>query len=54
MEEEKEKDLSKTYSITLTDNQKTYLTDAGIALAGYLIAKHLNSSAVKDTRHRDY
>jgi hypothetical protein len=52
MEEEKDS-TSKTYSITLTDNQKTYLTYVGIALAGYFIAKHLLTSAMKDSRYHD-
>jgi hypothetical protein len=52
MEESKDTS-SKTYSVTLTDDQKTYLMYAGIALAGYFLAKHLVKSAVKDSRH-DY
>ena len=48
--EVKEKDDPKTFSLTLTGEQRQYLMYTGVALLGYLLAKHLVKSAVKSLK----
>ena len=48
--EKKAKEDPKTFSITLTADQRKLLKYSGIALAGYFFAKHLIKSAVKSIR----
>ena len=49
----KEKEDPKTFSLTLTSEQRKYLTYTGIALAGYFLARHLVKSAVKSLKDND-
>ena len=49
----KEKEDPKTFSLTLTSDQRKYLTYTGIALAGYFLARHLVKSAVKSLKDND-
>jgi len=49
----KEKEDPKTFSLTLTGEQRKYLTYTGIALAGYFLARHLVKSAVKELKDYD-
>ena len=49
----KEKEDPKTFSLTLTGDQRKYLTYTGIALAGYFLARHLVKSAVKSLKDND-
>ena len=51
--EVKEKEDPKTFSLTLTGEQRKYLTYTGIALAGYFLARHLVKSAVKQLKDND-
>ena len=46
----KEKEDPKTFSLTLTAEQRKYLTYTGVALAGYFLARHLVKSAVKELK----
>ena len=47
----KEKDDPKTFSLTLTGEQRKYLMYTGVALLGYFLAKHLVKSAVKSLKN---
>ena len=49
----KEKDDLKTFSLTLTGEQRKYLMYTGVALLGYILAKHLVKSAVKNLKDND-
>jgi len=49
----KEKDDPKTFSLTLTGEQRKYLMYTGVALLGYFLAKHLVKSAVKNLKDND-
>ena len=49
----KEKDDSKTFSLTLTGEQRKYLMYTGVTLLGYLLAKHLVKSAVKNLKDNE-
>ena len=49
----KEKEYPKTFSLTLTAEQRKYLTYTGIALLGYFLARHLVKSAVKSLKDND-
>ena len=49
----KEKEDPKTFSLTLTAEQRKYLTYTGIALLGYFLARHLVKSAVKQLKDND-
>ena len=49
----KEKEDPKTFSLTLTAEQRKYLTYTGIALLGYFLARHLVKSAVKSLKDND-
>ena len=40
----------KTYTITLTKDQRTLLTYTGIGIIGFFIAKYMIKSAVKSIR----
>ena len=49
----KEKDDPKTFSLTLTGEQRKYLMYTGVALLGYFLAKHLVKSAVKSLKDNE-
>ena len=49
----KEKEDPKTFSLTLTPEQRKYLSYTAIALLGYFLARHLVKSAVKSLREND-
>ena len=49
----KEKEDPKTFSLTLTGEQRKYLMYMGVALAGYFLARHLVKSAVKELKDND-
>ena len=49
----KEKDVPKTFSLTLTGEQRKYLMYTGVALLGYFLAKHLVKSAVKSLKDNE-
>ena len=49
----KEKDDPKTFSLTLTGEQRKYLMYTGVAILGYFLAKHLVKSAVKNLKDND-
>ena len=48
-----EKDDPKTFSLTLTGEQRKYLMYTGVALLGYFLAKHLVKSAVKSLKDNE-
>ena len=48
--EKKAKEDPKTFTITLTANQRKLLTYTGVAIGGYFLASHLIKSAVKSIR----
>ena len=45
------KEDPQTYSITLTAEQRKLLMYSGFAIAGYLLAKHLVKSAVRQSSY---
>ena len=49
----KEKEDPKTFSLTLTGEQREYLMYTGMALLGYFLTKHLVKSAVKSLKEND-
>ena len=49
----KEKEDPKTFSLTLTGEQRKYLMYTGVALAGYFLVRHLVKSAVKSLKDND-
>ena len=49
----KEKEDPKTFSLTLTGEQRKYLMYTGVALAGYFLARHLVKSAVRSLKEND-
>ena len=49
----KEKEDTKTFSLTLTAEQRKYLMYTGVALLGYFLARHLVKSAVKELKDKD-
>ena len=48
-----EKDDPKTFSLTLTGEQRKYLMYTGVALLGYFLAKRLVKSAVKSLKDNE-
>ena len=46
----KEKEDPKTFTLTLTAEQRKYLSYSALALLGYLLARHLVKSAVKSLK----
>ena len=50
----KEKEDPKTFSLTLTAEQRKYLSYTAVALLGYFLARHLVKSAVKSLKDKDY
>ena len=49
----KEKEDPKTFSLTLTEDQRKYLSYTAIALLGYFLARHLVKSAVKSLKENE-
>ena len=49
----KEKEDPKTFSLTLTTEQRKYLSYTAIALLGYFLMKHLVKSAVKSLKDNE-
>ena len=49
----KEKEDPKTFSLTLTGEQRKYLSYTAVALLGYFLARHLVKSAVKSLKDND-
>ena len=49
----KEKEDPKTFSLTLTAEQRKYLSYTAVALLGYFLARHLVKSAVKSLKDDD-
>ena len=49
----KEKEDSKTFSLTLTAEQRKYLSYTAVVLLGYFLARHLVKSAVKSLRENN-
>ena len=48
--EKKAKEDPKTFSLTLTAEQRKLLTYTGFAIGGYILARHLIKSAVKSLK----
>ena len=48
-----EKEDPKTFSLTLTGEQRKYLSYTAVALLGYFLARHLAKSAVKSLKDND-
>ena len=48
-----EKEDPNTFSLTLTGEQRKYLSYTALALLGYFLARHLVKSAVKSLREND-
>ena len=48
-----EKEDPKTFSLTLTAEQRKYLSYTAVALLGYFLARHLVKSAVKSLKDND-
>ena len=48
-----EKEDPKTFSLTLTAEQRKYLSYTAVALLGYFLARHLVKSAVKSLKDSD-
>ena len=48
-----EKEDPKTFSLTLTGEQRKYLSYTAVALLGYFLARHLVKSAVKSLKDDD-
>ena len=46
----KEKEDPKTFTLTLTAEQRKYLSYTALALLGYILARHLVKSAVKSLK----
>ena len=46
----KEKEDPKTFTVTLTAEQRKYLSYTALALLGYILARHLVKSAVKSLK----
>ena len=49
----KEKEDPKTFTLTLTAEQRKYLSYSAVAILGYLLARHLVKSAVKSLKDND-
>ena len=49
----KEKEDPKTFSLTLTAEQRKYLSYTAVALLGYFLARHLVKSAVRSLKDND-
>ena len=49
----KEKEDPKTFSLTLTGEQRKYLSYTALALLGYFLARHLVKSTVKRLKDND-
>ena len=49
----KEKDDPKTFSLTLTGEQRKYLMYTGVASLGYFLVKRLVKSAVKELKDNE-
>ena len=49
----KEKEDPKTSTLTLTAEQRKYLSYSAVAILGYLLARHLVKSAVKSLKDND-